>query len=341
MNIVERLEALSLRGALALPVGLQKVLAGRPVVLDGLRLDTETQLLLRLKDLAREPGVESLPLPQARRAIVRQSRLVGGDQPIGVVRDEVVAGRPARFYEPTSMRGAGALLVFFHGGGWIYGDLDSHDAVCRFVAERAGVRVLAIDYRLAPEAPFPAAYDDCVNAYGEILDRAAEWQADTNRIAVGGDSAGGNLATLVAIEAARRGWPCAFQLLVYPGTDMVGGSTSRQTFADGFYLTAEFTDLARLSYVPDPAQWTDPRVSPLYADLPAGLAPAFVATAGFDPLRDEGEAYVEKLRAAGVEVRHLRFPGMIHSFFNLVGVGRSARRAVADIADALRDGLAD
>jgi acetyl esterase len=265
---------------------------------------------------------------------------VGGSQQVGRVRDDVVAGLPARLYEPTAVRGTAPLLVFFHGGGWIYGDLDSHDAVCRFLAERAGVRVLAVAYGLAPEEPFPAAYDDCLRAYAEVLKRADEWHADPDHIGVGGDSAGGNLATLVAIEAARQGWACVFQLLLYPGTDMTGSARSRQTFAHGFYLNEGFTHLARESYVPDRQLWTDPRVSPLYADLPADLAPAFVATAGFDPLRDEGEAYAERMRAAGVQVRLVRYPGLIHGFVNMVGVGRAPRAAVAEIADALRAGLA-
>ena len=340
MTIIARLEALTLRAALGLPPRIQRVLAGRPVILDGQTLDTEAQLLLRLQRLTREPAVESLPIRQGRHELNRQSILVGGSQPIGRVRDDVVAGVPARFYEPTGAPEAGPLLVFFHGGGYIYGDLDSHDAVCRFLAERAGVRVIAVDYRLAPEAQFPAAYDDCVTAYAAILERAEEWRADRDRIGVGGDSAGGNLAALVAIEAARQGWPCAFQLLVYPVTDMTGAQESRRTFANGFYLTEQFMDLATRSYVPDPQQRSDPRASPLVADMPPGLAPAFVATAGFDPLRDEGEAYVERLRAAGVEVRHVRYRGLIHGFFNMVGVGRTARVAAGEIADALRAGLA-
>jgi len=340
VTIYARLQALTLTAVLALPARIQRVLAGRPVVVDGQTLDTEIQLLLRLKRMVREPAVESLPIPEARRALVKQSAMVGGSQPIGQVRDDLVAGVPARLYEPTGVGGVGPLLVFFHGGGWVYGDLDSHDATCRFLAEHAGVRVLAVDYRLAPEAPFPAAYDDCVEAYAEILERADEWHADRSRIGVGGDSAGGNLATLVAIEAARQGWPCAFQLLVYPATDMTGAARSRQTFASGYYLTTEFMDVGRDNYVPDPQLWTDPRVSPLVAELPAGLAPAFVATAGFDPLRDEGEAYAERMRAAGVEVQHVRYPGLIHGFFNMVGAGRNPRAAVAEIADALRAGLA-
>ncbi len=341
MTILGRLEALTLQAALALPERVQRVLAGRSVVLDGKTLDTETQLMLRLQRVVREPAVESLPIPQGRLALNRQSVLVGGSQPIGRVREDVVAGMPARLYEPTGATDSGPLLVFFHGGGWIYGDLESHDAPCRFLAERSGVRILALDYRLAPEAGFPAAYDDCVNAYAEILKRYDEWHVDPDRIGVGGDSAGGNLATVVAIEAARQGWPCAFQLLVYPLTDMTGAARSRQTFANGFYLTERFIELATDSYIPDPEQWTDPRISPLAADLPAGLAPAHVVTAGFDPLQDEGEAYAERLRAAGVEVRHVRYPRLIHGFLNMVGVGRNARAAVDEIATALRAGLAD
>lgn len=338
---MDTVEALTAKSLLALPERIQRRLAGRPVVLDGQPLATETQLLLRLQRVAREPAVESLPIPEGRRALLKQSVLVGGKQPVGKVRDETVAGLPARFYEPTGAPDIGPMLVFFHGGGWIYGDLDSHDAVCRVLAERAGVRVLALDYTLSPEVVFPAAYDECLRAYAEIVERAGDWGADRDRLAVGGDSAGGNLATVVAIEAARQGWPCAFQLLVYPLTDMTGEAQSRQTFGSGFYLTSEFMALARESYVPDAETWTDPRISPLYADLPAGLAPAFVATAGFDPLRDEGEAYAERLRAAGVKVEQVRFRGMIHGFFNMVGVGREAKSAVGEIADALKVGLAN
>ncbi len=340
VSILDRLETLTVAGALALPERIQRLLAGRPVVVEGQTLATETQLLLRLQQVAREPAIESLPIPEGRRALVKQSVLVGGRQSIGAVHAVSVAGLPARFYEPTGVGAGSPLLVFFHGGGWVYGDLDSHNAVCRFLAERAGVRVIAVDYRLAPEAPFPAAYDDCVCAYGEIIERADEWQIDRSRVAVGGDSAGANLATLVAIEAARDGVPCAFQLLAYPGTDMTASAKSRATFADGFFLTKVFMDLARDNYAPDEALWTDPRISPLFADLPPGLAPAFVATAGFDPLRDEGEAYAERMRAAGCKVEHVRYPGMIHGFFNMVGVGRTARAAVGEMAEALRAGLA-
>lgn len=340
MPLLDRLEALAFRGAMALPGPAQRVLAGRRVVRDGQALDPETQLMLRLERLARDPAAETLPIPQGRRVIRKHSALVGGTLPIGAVRDLPVGSLAGRLYVPDGASAPGPLLVFFHGGAWIYGDLDSHDPVCRFLAEQARVRVLAVDYRLAPEHPFPAAYDDCLAAYRWVVEHADSLGADPNQLAVGGDSAGGTLAATTAIEAAREGLPLAFQLLVYPATDMRGGTESRARFAEGFYLTEQFMDLGRASYLTRPADLTDPRASPLLADLPAGLAPAYVVTAGFDPLRDEGEAYARKLADAGVELELRRFPHLVHGFFNVVGAGRSSRAAVAEMAARLRSALA-
>jgi acetyl esterase len=337
VSLQQRLEALTLRGALALPERLQRVLAGRPVVREGQTLAPETQLMLRLQKAARLPAVEELPVPEGRVALLHQSRLVGGVQPVGSVQDLSVADRPARLYVPVA--GSEALLVFFHGGGWVYGDLDSHDAVCRLLAERAGVRVLSVDYRLAPEAPFPAAYDDALAAYEWVTRHAEELGADPGRLAVGGDSAGGCLAATVANEAARKGWPLSFQLLVYPATDMTASMESRRTLGRGFFLTTEFMDLATECYFPDRAALTDPTASPLFDDVPEGLAPAYVATAGFDPLRDEGEAYARKLADAGVAVDLERFGDQIHGFFNVVGVGRRSRACVEQVASRLAAGL--
>ena len=338
MSTLERLESVTLRAALGLPERVQRVLAGRRVVHDGQTLAPDTQLMLRLQRLTRERGAETMPIPEGREAILRHTRLTSGRQPVGAVRDLAVAGLPARLYTPTGAAATGPLLLFFHGGGFMYGDLDSHDATCRFVAERSGVRVLAVDYRLAPEHPFPAAYDDALAAYRWLVDHAAEVGADPQRLAVGGDSAGGNLAAGVAIEAARAGLPLAFQLLVYPATDAVRQSDSAAAYAEGFYLTRAFMDLANATYIGD-GDLKDPRVSPLYADLPRGLAPAYVATAGFDPLRDEGEAYARRLADAGVQVELRRFPDQIHGFFNVVGVGRSGRAAIATVAAKLRAAL--
>lgn len=344
--LLHRAESLTLRGAMGLPEPVQRLLAGRRIVRDGQTLATDTQLMLRLQRLAREAGAETMPVAEGRLTVLHHASAAGGVQRIGAVRDLPVGDVPGRLYVPTEATEAteatapGPLLVFFHGGGWVFGDLDSHDAACRFLAERSGVRVLAVDYRLAPEHPFPAAVDDALQAYRWVVKNAASIGADPQRLAVGGDSAGGNLAAITAIAAAEEGLPLAFQLLVYPGTDMRGGSESRALFADGFYLTREFMDTARDHYTPDAATHVDPRVSPLLAELPDGLAPAYVATAGFDPLRDEGEAYARKLADAGVSVELRRFPDQIHGFFNVVGVGRTARAASAEVAAKLRAALA-
>jgi acetyl esterase len=267
--------------------------------------------------------------------------VVAGRHPIGAVRDVPVGDLRGRLYTPTGDRAdPTGLLVFFHGGGFMYGDLDSHDAPCRFLAERAGVRVLAVDYRLAPEHPFPAAFDDALAAYRWAVENAPTLGVDPDRIAVGGDSAGGNLAAGVALAAAREGLPLAFQLLVYPATDATRQTRSFELFGSGFYLTRRFMELANELYVPDEADRKDPHASPLFDDVPEGLAPAYVATAGFDPLRDEGEAYARKLCDAGVRVEMHRFPDQIHGFFNVLGPGHRSRAAVAEIAVKLGAALA-
>ncbi len=351
---LERAEAVVLRGLTALPTPVVRRLAGRPVMIDGQVLDPETQWMLRLKTLIREPGAETLPLPEGRAAVRRHSGLTGGRQPIGEVRDLLVPGGDgalgARLYVPRSQvskgstgRGASTgspLLVYIHGGGMVFGDLASHDATCRFLAERADVRVLALDYRLAPEHPFPAGVEDCWAAYQWVAEHADDLGADPDRIAVGGDSAGGYLSAVVALKAAEAGVPCRFQLLVYPMTNMAEPSESRRMFGQGFYLTDEFIDLANQSYLSDLSQKRDPLVSVAFTEkIPAGLAPAYVATAGFDPLRDEGEAWARRLADSGVDVTLKRFPGLIHGFVNIVGVGRSNRAAVAEIAAQRKAGL--
>jgi len=338
VRVRTRLERAALSGAMALPARAQRALAGRSVTIDGNTLATDVQLMLRLQRLVRLPGAEELPIPEGREVLRRTTAYTVGDQPIGSSRVLQVAGLPARLYVPTGATEPGALVVYFHGGGFWSGDLDTHDGPCRFLAEQSRVRVLSVDYRLAPEHPFPAAYDDALAAYAWTVEHAAELGADPARLGVGGDSAGGNLAAGVAIEAARQGWPCALQLLVYPATQARRTTRSLELFGEGFYLTHGFMDRADRTYCPDvPAD--DPRLSPLAAELPAGLAPALLYTAGFDPLRDEGEAYGERLRAAGVPVEATRFPDQIHGFLNVVGAGRATRAAVLEIADALGTAL--
>ena len=338
------LETLVLRTALALPERVQRALLPGPVVIDGQTLATETQLMLRLQELTRQPGLGVRPLEESRSVVVTQGLMVAGKQPIGALRDLTVDGADgpiaARLYIPSSRVGADPVptLMFIHGGGMALGNLDSHDGACRHLAERSGVQVLSVDYALAPEHPFPAGVNDCFAAYQWLVKNADAVNADPERLAVGGDSGGGYLAATTAILAAEAGLPMALQLLVYPATDFVNRSRSKELFdGGGFYLSREGMDRLTDWYFAEPAGLIDPLGSVLLRDsFPAGLAPAHVITAGFDPLRDEGEAYAALLARHGVTVTQKRYPSMIHGFFNIVGVGREARACSAEIAAELR-----
>jgi len=233
------------------------------------------------------------------------------------------------------------LLVYYHGGGWVIGDLETHDGVCRFLAELGGCRVLSVDYRLAPEHPFPAPVEDAIAAFEWAAANAGKAGADEKRIAVGGDSAGGNLAAAVCLHARDAGGPRpAMQLLLYPPTDAMGGQASRETFAEGFLLTRDDMRWFEDHYIPDGCDHEDPRISMMRARDVSGLPPGYVATAGFDPLRDEGETYAQRMREAGVGVALQRHPGLIHGFANLTAICPSARTAMLEAAGALRMGLA-
>jgi acetyl esterase len=336
-------EALALRVALGLPERVQRLMLRRPVVIDGLELSPEMQLLLRLQKLARQPELGVWPLEQARDLVHAQASAAAGRQPIGAVRELVVDGADgplsARLYIPSSRVGADPVptLLFLHGGGHALGDVESHDAGCRFLAENSGVQVLSLEYPLAPEHPFPAAVHACLAAYQWLVKNADSVNADPERLAVGGDSAGGNLAATTAILVAEAGLPMALQLLLYPITDFVTRSRSRELFdGGGFYLSREGLDRLADYYLPAGTDRSDPLASVVLRDgFPAGLAPAYVVTAGFDPLRDEGEAYADLLAEHGVPVTRTRYPSMIHAFANVVGVGREARRHNAEIAKTL------
>lgn len=341
-HLIDTARGATARGLMQLPRPVLTRLAGAPVVVNGRTLDPEMQLLLKLQGLE-GPAAETVAISRGRKIIVSSSRLAGGNQPIGAVTDRTIDGPggplPLRFYTPRGLTGKSPALLFFHGGGWIYGDLESHDATCRFLAEQAQVRVIAVDYRLAPEAPFPAAVDDVMAAWHWIVEHAHGLAIDPERIAVGGDSAGGNLAAIVAQQTVLAGGPSpAFQLLIYPATDFSETRQSRLTYADGFFLTKAFMDLAEENYLVGNEDKTDPRLSPLHGKV-EGVAPAYVVTAGFDPLLDEGDEYAEKLRAAGVPVEHVMEPGLIHGFLNMVALGRTAPKAVRRAAAALQRGL--
>ncbi|GAA3654131.1 alpha/beta hydrolase [Nocardioides ginsengisoli] len=343
MNLRTTVEAGLVKTVMGLPAKAQRALSGRPLVLDGQTLAPDLQLMLALQKLARKGDLRGADVISGRAAMKANAGLVGGRQPIGAVRELTVAGLPARHYLPHGARAVRAgtpLLLFFHGGGFLYGDLDSHDAPCRVLAEESGVPVLSVEYRVGPEAAFPTAFDDAEAALRWVHDNAAELGVDPARIGVGGDSAGGNIAAWTAIVAAREGLPLAFQLLIYPCVDVDRDTESLRLFGEGLYLTAEGMQEFTESYLLTPEDRADDRMNLLDVKLPDGLAPAYVVTAGFDPLRDEGEEYARLLVDAGVEVELRRFVDQIHGFLNIVGVGRSSRAAVLEIAGRLREGLA-
>ena len=336
----DRFDGLVARVAGSLPVPVQQLLGGRRVAVDGARPHPEVQLMLRLMALAPRPSFETLPVDEARLWVARQARMFGGRPiPVPEVRDVAIPAPygvlPARLYRTHRDGHAGGLLVYFHGGGWVVGDLDSADNVCRYLASNAGVSVLSVGYRLAPEHRFPAAVEDALTAFDFAVRQADTLGARPDAIAVGGDSAGGNLAAVVC-QLRTAGERPAFQLLFYPATDLSRKHDSVGLFSRGYFLTEAQIDWYRDHYLADPADAQDPRASPLLAEDLTGLPPAYIATAGFDPLRDEGERYGQRLREAGVPVVVHRHEQLIHAFVNATGVGRTGRAAIREAATALQ-----
>jgi acetyl esterase len=298
-------------------------------------------VLIRLEKVSGRPSTDRQTVDDARRGMRDGVRIVEENAAPMFRVDEVTtdAGLRTRVYVPRQVLEPLPMLVYFHGGGFVIGDLDTHDRVCRRLARDADCVVASIDYRLAPEARFPAAAEDAYASFLWAVRRAERFGADPARVAVGGDSAGGNLSAVCALLArdASGPRPC-FQLLVYPATDLHCTAPSHSKLGRGYILTTEVIDWFISKYA-DRSEYDDPRGSPLLAKDHRDLPPACVVTAGFDPLRDEGRAYVEKLRAAGVRVRHHEEPSLIHGFFNMAGVIPAARRACLDIARELRAGL--
>jgi acetyl esterase len=242
-----------------------------------------------------------------------------------------------RVYRPEADAPTG-VLVYFHGGGWVIGDLDSHDETCRRLCRGAGVTVVSVHYRRAPETTFPGAAEDCFAATAWVADHAAELGVDEKRIAVGGDSAGGNLAAAVALMARDRGGPALrFQLLIYPVTAADFETTSYRENGEGYLLSRRAMQWFWDQYVPDLDQRGVPYAAPLAAPSLAGLPPALVQTAEYDPLRDEGEAFAAALRRDGVPVTATRYDGLIHGFFGMQEAVAAARPALAEAVAALRE----
>ncbi len=342
MTLRDRVERRLGRLLATLPDGAKVLLSRRPpVVLDGQTLDPDMQLVVSFLELT---GAESLASESVEksRAHMRHNARVHGATPERVARtaDLTIPGPggrlAARHYVPDEPGGPHPLLVFLHGGGFVLGDLDTHDAPCRILCAFAGVHVLSIDYRLAPEHPFPAAVDDARAALSWALANAGALGADPARVAIGGDSAGGNLSAVACHAVRDAGGPQpAAQLLLYPSADRTQPRPSLSLFADGFLLTRGDIDWFHERYSGG-GMYADPRISPLLAPSLAGLPRALVVTAGFDPLRDEGEAYAAALAAAGTPTVLRRFPSLLHGFVNITGPSRAAREATVEIAGALR-----
>ncbi|HWN28762.1 MAG TPA: alpha/beta hydrolase [Actinomycetospora sp.] len=337
-----------LRALLALPAPARRALAGPVVIRDGQTLDLDVQLVLRLLGLI-APG-EQPSLVDQRRATDRAAGLAESLTPGVTARELTVPvpagpGRdvpgtlPACLYEPAEVgdRPAG-LLVHFHGGGFALGSIASSAPLCRVLAHQAGVRVLSVEYRLAPENPFPAGLADAASALHHVLTHREDYHATT--VAAGGDSAGANLALTAAHQLARhRDETAAFVLALYPVTDAGRTGGSRDLFADGFGLRTADIEVFERYYLPDGLDVIRP-TGLLEVDDLAIMPPCYVSTAGFDPLRDEGEELADALRRAGVPVVARRFSGLVHGYAGFAGLVPAARDAVLDAASALRAGLA-
>lgn len=288
--------------------------------------------------------------PVEARAVYRDRRTyTQPDAPaMALVQDLMAPGLdgeiPMRLYKPLDVASPAKglpVMVYFHGGGWVIGDLDTHDVLCRQLSHASGCAVVAVDYRLGPEGPFPGAPDDCFAATRWVSDNAQSLGLDPSRLAVGGDSAGGNLAAVVALMARDAGdLSIAFQLLIYPATDMHSNSASHTRNSQGYVLTSDTMNYFNGHYLGDVERHrSDWRASPLLAESHANLPPAFVLTAGFDPLRDEGIAYAQKLSLAGVNSTHISFERQIHGFITMGRVIDEANVAVRMCASELRVAL--
>jgi acetyl esterase len=307
-------------------------------------LDEQAEAFLRQLDEAGGPPLNEMTPAEAREALAATVEETAGDpEPVGSITNRTIPGPlgdiPIRVYAPE---GAGLFpaLVYFHGGGWVAGDLEMVDPLCTKLTSRAGAVVVSVDYRLAPEHKFPAPLTDCYSATQWVSDNAAELNVDPRRIAVGGDSSGGNLAAAVSVVARNSGTPdLAFQLLFYPVTNLDYETNSYRANGTGYFLTTDMMRWFWDHYLESEDIGRDIRASPLLVEDASGLPPTFVVTAEFDPLRDEGEAYAELLREAGNDVTVKRYDGQIHGFVTRSGIMDKGKQAIEDAATQMRQAL--
>lgn len=309
------------------------------------RLHPQARMALEMMEAQGGPPMETMEPAQFRQGRKEAMAALGNTpEPLARVEDLAIPGPgddlPIRVYSDQA-GGLRPALVYFHGGGFLFGDLESHDSVCRALAKDSGAVIIAVDYRLAPEHPFPAGVDDAYTATRWVAANAERLGIDARNISVGGDSAGGNFATVVAVRCRDAGGPAlAAQVLIYPVTDLSSMETeSHRQFAGGYLLTRSGMQYCTRYYLANPDLVTDPEVSPLLASDLTGLPPALVITAEFDPLRDEGEAYARRLDQAGVPVTLRRYDGMIHGFVSMHGIIPDGRKAIQEAAEAIGSGL--
>lgn len=303
-------------------------------------LDPQAQAYLDMTATMNIPPMSELTPDIIRQGMKMRFAMLGEPEPIAHTENRVIPGPageiPIRIYTPAGS-GSYPLLVYFHGGGWVIGDIDTHDNVSRSLANGAGCIVVSVDYRLAPEHPFPAAPEDCYAATCWVAQHAPQFNGDPTRIAVGGDSAGGNLTAVVAQMARDRGGPLlAFQLMIYPATNFAMNTPSIRENGEGYGLTSDDMDWFTGHYLTSEEDKQNPLASPLLASDLSGLPPALVITAEYDPLRDEGEQYGQKLKDAGVPVTISRYDGMIHGFISMAPIMERGKQGLAECAQALR-----
>jgi len=328
------------------PRPLLRAIAGPPRRSDlGEELDLGTQVMLAMMERLGMPTTDQLDVTEARAEFEADMAMIA-PHPLTVGRME---GRfvatdtgpiPLRVYWPRKRRSGLPMLVYYHGGGFVTGSLDTHDSVCGRFCLGADCIVVSVDYRLAPEHIFPAAVEDAERALAWTFEHAAELGGDAERVAVGGDSAGGNLSAVVSRRARDSGGrrPC-FQLLVYPATDLTCAMPSHRSLGQGYFLTNETIDWYLSRYAPDPATHRHPDASPLFANDLSGLPPALMVTTGFDPLRDEGARYFERLREAGVHAERQHEAGLVHGFLNMAPMVGAASAAFDRIVGTTRRAL--
>lgn len=337
----------TLRAIARMPDRVKRLLlGGHSITIDGNTLDTTLALSLAASRLSGREGLILSEDPVTARTRLNATAAAFPRVHADVTTSDLTlpgpgGAVPAVHIRPRNGADGAPLLVFYHGGGFVVGGYETHGNLCEAISDRAGVHVLFVDYRLAPEHKAPAAVEDAYAAYQWAVEHAPELGADPNRVAIGGDSAGGNLATVVAQRARDEGAPQpALQWLLYPVTNFASRTRSYGLFPNGFFLRGWDMDFCHDQYVGGSGiEPTDPRVSPLLADDLSGLAPAIVITAGFDPLRDEGRQYAEALRAAGVSVDLREYGSLIHAFPNFFGLGGGAAAATYEIISALRTHL--